>query len=160
MGIILSKTGYNSLVEKMESGNPDKKRDKTLIKGSIHLKLQYIRLSSQHGMLNVEVVEAKELASRNRNGLCDSYVIINLEGTEKKTRKIKKTLNPIYNQQFDFVVKDPLQNKARMIILPFNSHFFFAIFPVFGGDRLGMECHWASRLFGTSERGTCNLRTE
>lgn len=110
---ILSKTGHTALVEKMESQkNIDKKKDKNIVKGSIHLKTQYHKLSAQHGILNVEVVEARELAPKNRNGLCDPYVIVSLEGMDKRTRKIKKTLNPVFNQQFDFVVKDPLQNKV------------------------------------------------
>jgi Ca2+-dependent lipid-binding protein len=54
--------------------------------------------SDSHNQLRVKVVEAKDLSG----GLCDPYCIVTLEKNQVKTKVIKKTLNPVWDEEFLF----------------------------------------------------------
>lgn len=54
-------------------------------------------------MINVEVIEAKELISKDSNGLNDPYVTLFLtsDPSKKYTTSVKpKTLNPVWEEHF------------------------------------------------------------
>lgn len=57
--------------------------------------------------LKVEIVEAKELAAMDSNGLADPFVTLYMASAPNRryTSSFKtKTLNPIYEEQFDLYV--------------------------------------------------------
>jgi Ca2+-dependent lipid-binding protein len=62
------------------------------------------------GILNVKVVKAMKLKKKDLLGASDPYVKLKLTGDNlpsKKTTVKHKNLNPEWNEEFSFVVKDP-----------------------------------------------------
>lgn len=64
------------------------------------------------GVLSVTVISAEELPSMDIGGKADPFVVLYLKKgeTKKKTRVVTDTLNPIWNQTFDFMVEDALHD--------------------------------------------------
>ncbi|PRP87790.1 hypothetical protein PROFUN_04264 [Planoprotostelium fungivorum] len=86
---------------------PTKKEDKHAITGDVKVNLQYIPpiAGADFGLLDVEIVAARSLSSRDRNGLSDPYIIAHFRKYEKKTKIVKKTLDPTFNEKFQFKVR-------------------------------------------------------
>ncbi|KAK9279953.1 hypothetical protein L1049_013637 [Liquidambar formosana] len=82
------------------------------------------------GVLSVTVISAEDLPVVDLMGKADPYVVIIMKKTEakQKTRVVNKSLNPIWNQTFDFVVEDGLHD---MLILEVWDH------DTFGKDKIG-----------------------
>jgi Ca2+-dependent lipid-binding protein len=61
------------------------------------------------GKLDVKVVQAKDLANKDMIGKSDPYAIVfirPLPDRTKKTKTISNSLNPIWNEHFEFIVED------------------------------------------------------
>ncbi|KAJ0984331.1 hypothetical protein J5N97_002687 [Dioscorea zingiberensis] len=73
------------------------------------------------GVLSVTVISAEDLPSMDVLGKADPYVVLSMKKTEtkKKTRVVNESLNPIWDQTFDFVVEDGLHD---MLILEVWDH--------------------------------------
>ncbi|GFP83597.1 synaptotagmin-5 [Phtheirospermum japonicum] len=82
------------------------------------------------GVLSVTVISAEDLAPADLMGKADPYVVLTLKKTESKhkTRVVNDSLNPVWNQTFDFVVEDGLHD---MLILELWDH------DTFGKDYMG-----------------------
>lgn len=50
--------------------------------------------------LTINVVEARELKPLDSGKTSDPFVKINFAGTEEKTKTIKETVNPVWNENF------------------------------------------------------------
>uniref|UniRef100_A0A1I8I3F6 Protein kinase C n=1 Tax=Macrostomum lignano TaxID=282301 RepID=A0A1I8I3F6_9PLAT len=78
--------------------------DHTERRGRIQLQ---VHLTGQR--LRIEVVEGKNLAPMDPNGLADPYVKLKLvpddSNSKKKTKVIKATLNPVWNEKFVFELR-------------------------------------------------------
>lgn len=61
--------------------------------------------------LHVKICEAKKVLKMNLGAFSDPYVTVRLKSQDKKeaqkTQVISNTMDPIWNQEFDFIVKDP-----------------------------------------------------
>ncbi|MBN3299991.1 MCTP1 protein, partial [Amia calva] len=75
------------------------------------LKQQYqsLRLSDLHrkaqlwrGIVSISLIEGRDLKPMDNNGLSDPYVKFRLGHQKYKSKKIPKTLNPQWREQFDF----------------------------------------------------------
>ena len=72
--------------------------DQTEIRGRINLDISY-----QANKLQIKVIEASNLMPMDANGKSDPYVKVKLipetaEAQKKKTRTIKETLAPVWNE--------------------------------------------------------------
>ncbi|KAJ0505269.1 putative C2 domain, synaptotagmin-like mitochondrial-lipid-binding domain, C2 domain superfamily [Helianthus annuus] len=86
------------------------------------------------GVLHVKVVQATKLMKMDLLGLSDPYVKLKLSGEmlpSKKTTIKKKTLNPVWNETFKLVVKDPQAQTLLVNVYDWDK--------VGSHDRLGMQ---------------------
>ncbi|GLU09621.1 hypothetical protein SLE2022_264720 [Rubroshorea leprosula] len=82
------------------------------------------------GVLSVTVISADDLPATDLMGKADPYVVLTLKKSEAKnrTRVVNDSLNPVWNQTFDFMVEDGLHD---MLILEVWDH------DTFGKDYMG-----------------------
>ncbi|XVF34574.1 hypothetical protein REPUB_Repub18cG0070400 [Reevesia pubescens] len=82
------------------------------------------------GVLSVNVISAEDLPTVDLMGKADPYVVLTMKKSEarNKTRVVNDSLNPVWNQTFDFVVEDGLHD---MLILEVWDH------DTFGKDYMG-----------------------
>ncbi|CAI8599603.1 unnamed protein product [Vicia faba] len=82
------------------------------------------------GVLSVTVISAEDLPVVDFMGKADPFVVLSLKKSEKKvkTRVVNETLNPVWNQTFDFVVEDGLHD---MLIVELWDH------DTFGKEKMG-----------------------
>ncbi|GMG98985.1 hypothetical protein Nepgr_000825 [Nepenthes gracilis] len=73
------------------------------------------------GVLSITVISAEDLPALDLMGKSDPYVVLTLKksGIKKKTRVLNDTLNPVWNQTFDFLVEDALH---ELLILEVYDH--------------------------------------
>ncbi|KAL5985684.1 hypothetical protein ACLOJK_027670 [Asimina triloba] len=73
------------------------------------------------GVLSVTVLSAEDLPGTDLMGKADPFVVIRMKKTEtkNKTRVVNDSLNPAWNQTFDFVVEDGTHD---MLILEVYDH--------------------------------------
>ncbi|XP_024991862.1 synaptotagmin-3-like [Cynara cardunculus var. scolymus] len=86
------------------------------------------------GVLHVKVLRATKLMKMDILGLSDPYVKLKLSGEmlpSKKTTIKKKTLNPVWNETFKLVVKDPQAQTLQVNVYDWDK--------VGSHDRLGMQ---------------------
>ena len=58
-------------------------------------------------LLEVKVIEAKDVIAADRGGTSDPYAVADFRGIRKQTRVIKKTLTPHWNETFQFEIGKP-----------------------------------------------------
>lgn len=82
------------------------------------------------GVLSVTVISAEDLPPADIMGKADPYVVVTMKktGSKNKTRVVNDSLNPVWNQTFDFVVEDGLHD---MLLLEVWDH------DTFGKDYMG-----------------------
>ncbi|KAJ8434980.1 hypothetical protein Cgig2_027823 [Carnegiea gigantea] len=73
------------------------------------------------GVLSVTVISADDLPAADLLGKSDPYVTLTMKKSEikNKTRVVNESLNPVWNQTFDFLVEDGLHD---MLILEVWDH--------------------------------------
>ncbi|KAK1370183.1 Synaptotagmin-4 [Heracleum sosnowskyi] len=112
-------------LEKALKTEPDEKEDTDPAKLSAKRKDVILR-----GVLSVTVISAEDLPAVDLNGKSDPFVILIMKKTEekKKTRVVHNTLDPVWNQTFDFVVEDALHD---LLLVEVYDH------DTFGKDKMG-----------------------
>ncbi|KAE8647301.1 synaptotagmin-3 isoform X2 [Cucumis sativus] len=86
------------------------------------------------GILHVNVVKALKLSKMDLLGTSDPYVKLSLSGERlpsKKTTVKMNNLNPIWNEKFKLIVKDPESQVLQLQVYDWDK--------VGGHDRLGMQ---------------------
>ena len=56
----------------------------------------------EHGTLHIHLIDAGGLKAADKNGLSDPYVKLSLGGRRAKSKTIKETLNPKFDERFQF----------------------------------------------------------
>ncbi|KAM0061477.1 putative C2 domain, synaptotagmin-like mitochondrial-lipid-binding domain, C2 domain superfamily [Helianthus debilis subsp. tardiflorus] len=93
----------------------------------------------RRGVLSVTVMSAQDLPAVDLMGKSDPYVVLLMKKTEQKlkTRVINNTLNPVWNQTFDFVVEDGLRDLLMCEVWDHDT---------FGKDKMGKCIMTLSRV--------------
>ncbi|CAN0888113.1 SYT4 [Linum grandiflorum] len=96
------------------------------------------------GVLSVNVVAAEDLPAVDLMGKADPYVVLVMKKSDAKakTRVVQESLNPVWNQTFDFVVEDALH---EMLILEVWDH------DTFGKDKIGRVIMTLTRVIMEGE---------
>ena len=78
--------------------------------------------------LNIQVIEGKDVPAMDRNGKSDPFIKLYLLGPkpkdkigEVKTKIIKKTLNPVWNEEYHFPIKSIGTDVLHMSFKDWNS---------------------------------------
>jgi len=58
-------------------------------------------------LLEVKVIEAEDVIAADRGGTSDPYAVVEFQGIQKKTKVIKKSLTPKWNESFQFEIGKP-----------------------------------------------------
>lgn len=72
--------------------------------------------------LTVRVIEARNLPSMDLNGLSDPYVRLQLGKTRFKSKVVRKSLNPSWDEEFSFIVDD-LQEELTVTVMDEDKYF-------------------------------------
>ena len=78
------------------------------------------------GILHVNVVRAHKLLKMDLLGTSDPYVKLSLTGDKlpaKKTTVKRKNLNPVWNEKFKIVVKDPQSQVLQLQVYDWDKVF-------------------------------------
>jgi len=89
------------------------------------------------GILHVNVVRAQKLLKMDLLGTSDPYVKLSLTGDKlpaKKTTVKRKNLNPVWNEKFKIVVKDPQSQVLQLQVYDWDKVFLFFLL-LFNFDR-------------------------
>ncbi|KAI9117715.1 hypothetical protein K1719_011881 [Acacia pycnantha] len=100
------------------------------------------------GVLSVTVISAEDLPAADFMGKSDPYVVLIMKKSELKCRSrvVNNTLNPVWNQTFDFVVEDGLHD---MLMVEIWDH------DTFGKDFLGRCILTLTRVILEGEYEEC-----
>ncbi|CAI5471707.1 unnamed protein product [Closterium sp. Yama58-4] len=73
------------------------------------------------GVLQVVLLSGRELMACDMNGLSDPFAVLELQlgGQRRKSRVVKKTLEPEWNENFEFLVED---GKHDMLVVGLFDH--------------------------------------
>ncbi|CAL4067793.1 unnamed protein product [Meganyctiphanes norvegica] len=79
-----------------------------------------IKIECNDTLLTVKIIEAKNLIPMDANGLSDPYVKVKIltdkdKNQKKKTKIVKSTLNPTWNETLQFDITSENQNKRLLI---------------------------------------------
>ncbi|KAJ4707857.1 synaptotagmin-5-like [Melia azedarach] len=132
-----------TLEKSLKSGS-DQREIAELVKTATQKKKDVI----VRGVLSIIVIAAENLPKVDLMGKADPFVVLALKkaGNKSKTRVAHDTLNPVWNQTFDFVVED---GQHEMLILEVYDH------DTFGKDKLGRCIMTLTRVMMEGEIQDC-----
>eukprot|EP01125_Pyxidicula_operculata_P012223 TRINITY_DN4003_c0_g1_i1.p1 TRINITY_DN4003_c0_g1~~TRINITY_DN4003_c0_g1_i1.p1 ORF type:complete len:543 (+),score=153.70 TRINITY_DN4003_c0_g1_i1:56-1684(+) len=107
--------------------------------------------SSSTKSLKVTVHSGKGLASKDSNGLSDPYIVVQINNSKKKTKIIFKTLEPDWNESFQFDVAG-LDENANDILLTVYDHDDLG-----GDDYMGSVFVLLKTAYNTKEQKSYDL---
>ncbi|XP_032612084.1 ras GTPase-activating protein 4B isoform X2 [Hylobates moloch] len=75
------------------------------VQGEIHLRLE-VRPGARACRLRCSVLEARDLAPKDRNGASDPFVQVRYKGRTQETSIVKKSCYPRWNETFEFELEE------------------------------------------------------
>ena len=93
--------------------------------GSLQFKVTWVPLPPhllQSGTLHVYLDKGVDLKSMDSNGKSDPYVKLTINGKEKKSKTIKKTLNPVWDESFQWsgVLRDLIAAPMSLVAMDYD----------------------------------------
>lgn len=91
--------------------------------------LYRVAIKKPVGILHVNVVRALKLLKMDLLGTSDPYVKLSMTGEKlpaKKTTVKRKNLNPVWNEKFKLIVKDPQSQVLQLQVYDWDK-----VFPIF-----------------------------
>ncbi|XP_040828770.1 ras GTPase-activating protein 4-like isoform X2 [Ochotona curzoniae] len=76
------------------------------VQGEIHLRLEVVPGPGTQQLLRCAVLEARDLAPRDRNGASDPFVQVRYNGRTQETSIVKKSCYPRWNEAFEFELEE------------------------------------------------------
>nr|XP_021142695.1 ras GTPase-activating protein 4 isoform X2 [Columba livia] len=97
--------GYSGWVSLSEV-DPDEE-----VQGEIHLRVEVQGSQGGRRLLRCTVLEARDLARKDRNGASDPFVRLRYNGKAQESAVVKKSCYPRWNETFEFELAEPTEEK-------------------------------------------------
>lgn len=119
---LLKRSYYNSNVIQIKDGQR--------VLGSLTVRMRYFPLLMElspsesvnnMGVLSGEIIKADKVPAADRSGYSDPYTVILLDGEKVfKTKTVKKTLNPVWNEQFKIDILSRTNSKFLLQVFDWD----------------------------------------
>ncbi|KAF0388835.1 phosphatidylserine decarboxylase proenzyme [Gigaspora margarita] len=86
-------------------------------------------MATLHYILKIDIIKAKNLAIKDKNGFSDPYITVNVGDESYNTQVVNKNLNPVWDASFDYKVNPEHP--------PSEIHFTCWDRDIFGRDYMG-----------------------
>ncbi|XP_054704032.1 ras GTPase-activating protein 4-like isoform X3 [Grus americana] len=130
--------GYSGWVSLSEV-DPDEE-----VQGEIHLRVEVL---GSRRLLCCTVLEARDLARKDRNGASDPFVRLRYNGKAQESTVVKKSCYPRWNETFEFELAEPAGEKLCVEVWDWdlvgrNDFLGKVVFSVQGLEAAGQEEGW------------------
>ncbi|MCJ8748770.1 hypothetical protein PDJAM_G00168530 [Pangasius djambal] len=85
------------------------------VQGEIHLQISLLGDSDVPRKLRCRVLEARDLAKKDRNGASDPFVRVRYNGKTHESAVVKKSCYPRWNESFEFELDDTLADSLLSV---------------------------------------------
>ncbi|XP_055653786.1 ras GTPase-activating protein 4-like isoform X1 [Falco peregrinus] len=132
--------GYSGWVSLSEV-DPDEE-----VQGEIHLRVEVLG-SQGSRRLRCTVLEARDLARKDRNGASDPFVRLRYNGKAQESTVVKKSCYPRWNETFEFELAEPAGEKLCVEVWDWdlvgrNDFLGKVVFSIQGLEAAGQEEGW------------------
>ncbi|XP_071620936.1 ras GTPase-activating protein 4-like isoform X1 [Heliangelus exortis] len=133
--------GYSGWVSLSEV-DPDEE-----VQGEIHLRVEVQGKQGDRRLLCCTVLEARDLARKDRNGASDPFVRLRYNGKAQESTVVKKSCYPRWNETFKFELAEPAGEKLCVEVWDWdlvgrNDFLGKVVFSVPGLEAAGQEEGW------------------
>ncbi|XP_050837765.1 ras GTPase-activating protein 4-like isoform X2 [Serinus canaria] len=116
------------------------------VQGEIHLRVEVLG-SQGSRRLRCSVLEARDLARKDRNGASDPFVRLRYNGKTQESTVVKKSCYPRWNETFEFELAEPAREKLCVEVWDWdlvgrNDFLGKVVFSVQGLEAAGQEEGW------------------
>ncbi|XP_068021466.1 LOW QUALITY PROTEIN: ras GTPase-activating protein 4-like [Melanerpes formicivorus] len=133
--------GYSSWVSLSEVDPAEE------VQGEIHLRLEVLGSQGDRRRLCCTVLEARDLARKDRNGASDPFVRLRYNGRAQESAVVKRSCYPRWNETFEFELAEPAGEKLCVEVWDWdlvgrNDFLGKVVFSVQGLEVAGQEEGW------------------
>ncbi|XP_041278843.1 ras GTPase-activating protein 4-like isoform X3 [Onychostruthus taczanowskii] len=116
------------------------------VQGEIHLRVEVLG-SQGSRRLRCSVLEARDLARKDRNGASDPFVRLRYNGKTQESTVVKKSCYPRWNETFEFELAEPAGEKLCVEVWDWdlvgrNDFLGKVVFSIQGLEAAGQEEGW------------------
>ncbi|XP_074701116.1 ras GTPase-activating protein 4-like isoform X2 [Strix aluco] len=117
------------------------------VQGEIHLRVEVPGSQDSRRVLCCTVLEARDLARKDRNGASDPFVRLRYNGKVQESTVVKKSCYPRWNETFEFELAEPAGEKLCVEVWDWdlvgrNDFLGKVVFSVPGLEAAGQEEGW------------------